>query len=392
MFACAISDSTGLRHVMIDGQSRRESRATAPELCVDVDAVCRNFRALQSMSGTAICGAVVKADAYGLGASAISRALCAAGCCHFFVADLDEALALAPRLSDACTVFVLNGLVASVTDEYRTPGIVPTLNSLDEIRIWAGRARDLGCRLPAAIQIDTGMSRFGLSPKDVDWLASTDGALDGLELRLVLSHLARADEPTAATNDCQRRSFEQLRRKLPPAPGSLANSAAILLGPAFHFELVRPGIALYGVQPALDSTLPIEAVVQLSATVRQVRSVAAATAIGYGASYSTDSSARIATVGMGYADGILRSLGNRGAAWFGDTRLPIVGAISMDSFTVDASALPDGALVAGCRVDLIGRHQSANDLAEAADTNGYEVLTSLGGRPRTVRTHYSSLE
>lgn len=349
-------------------------------LTIDLGAIRDNYLALARKASGARCGAVVKADAYGLGATRVAPVLAAAGCRHFFVAHLAEGLELKPHLPAGADVFVLNGLMPGAEAECADRGIVPVLNDLKQVELWSAHAARLGRRLPGMIQIDTGMSRLGLPLKEIETLAADLKRMDGIDLRAVVSHLACSDEPENPANARQLAAFEARRRLLPAAPGCFANSGGIHLGPAYHFDIVRPGAALYGLAPVPDQPNPMKPVVRLDGRIIQVREIGAGDAVGYSYSFRASGPMRIATVAVGYADGWLRSHSNTGAAYFGDVALPFVGRISMDSATLDASAVPDGALSDGMPVELIGPHQSVDAVAAAAHTIGYEILTGLGAR------------
>jgi alanine racemase len=224
------------------------------------------------------------------------------------------------------------------------------------------------------------MARLGLPADEVARLAMDRRLLDGVDVALDMSHRACADEPDHPANAAQRARFEAARALLPDAPASFANSSGLFLGPAFLFDLARPGAALYGVNPTPGRPNPMRSVVRLQGRVIQTRPVQAGEAVGYGWSWRAPAATRIATVSVGYADGWLRSLSNRGAAFFGDAALPFAGRVSMDSVTLDAGALPDGALAPGTLVDLLGPAQDVDAVAAAAGTIGYEILTSLGAR------------
>jgi alanine racemase len=310
--------------------------------------------------------------------------LVAAGCRTFFVAQLNEALLLKPILPPDATLAVLNGIAPGAEALCAAAGIVPVANSLPQLIAWGKCARASGEVLPAIVQIDSGMSRLGMSPTEVDELAVNAHLFDGLTFDLLMSHLGCADEPNHPANTAQLAAFKSARSKLPRAPASLANSAGVFLGTNYHFDLCRPGAAVYGIHvgPAAHG---IRRVANLRARIAQLREIPAGSHVGYGYSFKADRPMRLATIAAGYADGWSRSLSNRGAAWCDDVRLPIVGRVSMDSFTCDISALPDGRLMAGDFVDLLGPHQSADDAGMDAGTIGYEILTSL--RHRYVRRY-----
>lgn len=349
-------------------------------LTIDLEAIAENWTRLRMRLGGAACAGVVKADAYGLGAAQVAPRLAAEGCREFFVAHLDEAASLRPHLPDEARIHVLNGLAPGSEADCARIGAVPVLNSRAQIDAWRSLAARLGRRLPAAIQVDSGMARLGLSPREVDELANDPAALDGIAVTLVMSHLACADETGNPTNAAQRASFEAARSRLPSAPASLANSSGIFLGADFHFDLARPGASLYGVNPVPHAPNPMRSVVRLQGRVIQIREVPQGQGVGYGLTWVAPGPARLATVSVGYADGYLRSLSGRGSAWFGGTRLPIVGRVSMDTITIDIGALPEGALGAGALVDLIDEEHGIDAVATAAGTIGYEILTSLGNR------------
>ncbi|MBS7539139.1 alanine racemase [Ancylobacter lacus] len=354
---------------------------TAPGiLTIDLAALTRNYLDLAARMAPSRAAAVVKADAYGLGAHRVAPALYAAGCRDFFVAQFAEALALRPLLTSDARLYVLNGLLPGAEPACAAHGIIPVLNSLEQVANWRAVARRLGRSLPAALQVDSGMCRLGLAPEEVARLRGAPQMLEGLELLFVMSHLACADEPANEQNAEQLATFRQLAASFPDIGLCFANSGAIFLGSEFRTGLARPGIALYGGAPTGGAANPMAPVVRLDVHVVQTRTVPAGARIGYGGAHVTHRETRLATLAAGYADGLPRHLGDRGAAWFGETRLPIVGRVSMDSMTVDISALPPDTLKLGSPVEIIGPHQTLEDVATAAGTIAYEVLTRLGHR------------
>lgn len=328
------------------------------------------------------CAAVVKADGYGLGARRVIPALAGAGARFFFVAQLHEAIEAKACLSGVVghDVAVLNGLQPGTERGFADHGILPVLNTLEEIDRWSAFARSLERPLPAVLHIDTGMSRLGLPDDELDILAEDRGRLAGIELRSVMSHLACAESPEHPLNAAQLRAFEAARSRLPKAPACLANSSGIFLGPAYHFDLGRPGVALYGVNPTPGRPTPMRQVVELQGEILQVRRIDAPTAVGYGATYRAEGPMRVATVAAGYADGYLRSLSNRGTARIAGQQVAVVGRVSMDLITLDVTAVPESAARPGARVELIGPGHDVDAIAAEAGTIGYEILTSLGRR------------
>ncbi|KXV33683.1 alanine racemase [Gluconobacter thailandicus] len=355
------------------------SRAGAT-LTVDLAAIADNYRLLCGKVNAAVCAAVVKADAYGLGAERVAPVLERAGAREFFVAHVDEGIALRKIVSAETRITVLHGPRPDAAAECVYFDLRPVLNSLEQVDLWKREALRQQSPLDAVLQVDSGMSRFGLSRKDVGDLADDPKRLGGIRTNLIMSHLACADDPANPANEMQRQRFLEMAAMLPPAPLSLSASSGIFLGSAYHMGLVRPGAALYGIAPNTEAANPLKQVVRLQARVLQLRNVDVGDGVGYGLTYRPEGPRRIATVAVGYADGFSRQNGGIGCAWFGDIRLPIVGRVSMDSLALDVSAVPEALLHADMHVDLIGARRSVDDVAAAAGTIGYEILTSLGGR------------
>ena len=368
----------------MDMQISRQQAAggASGHLTIDLGALRDNYLALAAMAPACQTAAVVKADAYGLGADMVSQTLFDAGCRHFFVAHIDEALALRLRLPAQARIFVLNGLQPGNEATCAAMAITPVLNSLEQIAQWAVHAKTLGRKLAAAVQIDTGMCRLGLTPKELETLTSQPQLLDGIDIAFVMSHLACADEPGHACNAAQLSAMRQATIALPDVPVCFSNSGGIFLGREYHNHMLRPGIALYGGAPSADRPNPMKPVVRLDLAVIQTRTVPAGSLVGYGGSFEASGSTRLATIAAGYADGLPRSLSNRGAAWYDGVRLPIAGRVSMDSIILDISALPEGTLTQGSFVQMIGPEQTLEDIADDAGTIAYEILTGLGRRYR----------
>ena len=349
-------------------------------LTVDLGAVRDNYRRLRAALPTARSAAVVKADAYGLGMARVAPVLAAAGARQFFVAHLGEAIELRGVLGDGPEIFVLNGLMAGAEADYPAHGLVPVLNSLAELDSWRGLAERTQRRLPAALHLDTGMNRLGLPAAELARLADEPARLDGIELAFVMSHLACADQPGDPLNARQLTAFRAARARLPAAPASLANSSGIFLGPDYHFDLARPGVALYGVNPTPERPNPMRQVVRLQGKILQLRDIDAPQSVGYGATHRAAGPARIATVAVGYADGYLRTLSNRGSAFIGGKKVAVAGRVSMDLITLDVTSVPRAAAHPGALVDLLGPDHDLDALARQAGTVGYELLTALGQR------------
>ena len=349
-------------------QKKKKAGMSQATLTIDLDAIAANWRTLAAASGTAETAAVVKADAYGLGLAPVAKALLAAGARTFFVAQAHEGAALRNVLDPSQDIYVFGGYHPQDHDFIKDTGLIPLLNSPAQVTAF----RDNLPGHPFGLQLDSGMNRLGIEPFELS------GVLDVLSMadaRLAMSHLACSDAPENTANEVQRASFASMCASLPNIPRSLAATGGIHLGSSYHFEMTRPGIGLYGGDPGKT-----EAVVTLSAPVLQTRDVQTGEAVGYGAGWIATRDSKISTVSIGYADGLFR--GTHGARVFIDeTPCPIVGRISMDLITIDATDLaepPDA-------VTLIGPHQTIDDLAAAASTIGYEVLTALG--PRHIRRY-----
>ena len=351
-------------------------------LTIDLGALRDNYLTLRAMAPNSVTSAVVKADAYGLGADVVAPVLYDAGCRHFFVAHIDEAIALRMRIHGDADIFVLNGLQPGNETSCAELDLIPVLNAPEQIAQWSAHSKKLGVRLRAAVQIDTGMSRLGLAPDDVAAIAASPSLMDGIDVVFIMSHLACADEPEHISNATQLGAMRKAAALFPDAPVCFTNSGGIFLGADYHNHIMRPGIALYGGAPSSIRPNPMKPVVRLDVAVVQTRTVPTDSIVGYGASLITKGETRLATIAAGYADGLPRALSNRGAAWFDGVRLPIAGRVSMDSIILDISALPKDALTHGSLVQLIGADQTLEDLAEDAGTIAYEILTSLGHRYR----------
>lgn len=348
-------------------------------LSIDLAALRANYAQLRQRAGRPVA-AVLKANAYGLGATRVSEALVREGCRDFCVAHLEEGLRLREGLSADNRIFVLNGILPGGERAAFEGDLVPVINAIDQLERWSNLSASLGRRLPAVIQLDTGMSRLGLAPDDWAQAAEMVGAGDAITLLYIMSHLASADLQGDAQNGAQQAEMARAQRFFPGAALCFANSGGIFLGEAFAGDMVRSGIALYGGAPMSDRPNPMRAVVRLDVAVIQTRRVAAGTRIGYGGAHVARGEMRLATIAAGYADGLPRSLSDRGAVYFDGQRLPIVGRVSMDSMVIDISSLPLNALGPGSVVEIIGPHQTIDDLAGDADTISYEILTGLGAR------------
>jgi alanine racemase len=348
-------------------------------LTIDVGAVAANWKRLSALVGPAEAAAVVKADCYGLGMARIAPALFATGCRSFFVACLDEGISLR-RILPGAVIHVLSGPLGGDEAEFARHNLVPVLNSLAQITGWAAFAKK-GSGAPAvAVHIDTGMNRLGLSEPELERLAAKPEILAAMRPVLVMSHLACADDSDSPMNARQLTTLRRLASHLPALPQSIAASSGIFLGRGYHLGMVRPGAALYGLNPMPGRPNPMSQVVKLQGKIVQVRDVDSPQTVGYGATHRVEGRRRLAIVAVGYADGWFRSLSNRGHGMIGGIKVPVVGRVSMDLTTFDVTDVPAGAVHPGALVELIGPGLTVDTVADEAATIGYEILTALGGR------------
>lgn len=345
-------------------------------LDINLDAIASNYRKIAALAAPAKTAAVVKADAYGLGLTPVARCLANAGCTIFFVAHAAEGLALRAILPDA-HIYVLHGLPENASQIYAANGLRPVINNLHELATW----RSVSTRHCGAIlNFDTGMSRLGLGAPEIAVLKNDASLLAGLKLDYIMSHLACADDPAHPLNAQQLLAFNALRALFPGVPASLANTAGILLGPQYCFDLARPGIGLYGGSPSGTGESPFRNAVGLYAKILQIRDVDSEDYVGYGATYRPTGPARIAVAGIGYADGYMRALSNLGTGAIGGRPVQLVGRISMDLCTFDITGLPADICAPGGEIELIGPHIPLENMAGKAGTINYEVLTHFGTR------------
>ena len=345
-----------------------------PRATIHLSNIVSNWQALDGLHPGATTAAVVKADAYGLGAVPVARALLRSGCSTFFVAYLEEALAVRKALGLGPRIFVLNGPTRKEMSAYIAAGITAVLSSPDHLKAWANAPKGT-----SALHFDTGMNRLGLKAAA---LATTLTDLQRLQPVLVMSHLACADETGNAMNTAQLKAFDDIASAFPDTPASLANSAGCYLGKGFGYDLIRPGIGLYG-GSLPPKGLRIKQALTLDAAILSVFDGKAGETVGYGATQTLQQDTQLATVGIGYADGLPRTGGNNLVAYLDDVPCPVVGRISMDLTTIDVSKAQDKAKT-GARVEFIGEHAKLEDQAARAGTLGYEILTGLNNRVERV--------
>ena len=346
---------------------------------IDLAGIAANWRLLERRSRPAECAAVVKADAYGLGAARVAPVLAAAGCRRFFVATIEEGIALRRVLPHPAEIAVFHGPWPGCVEEFGEFRLIPVLNDPGQIAVWRCAFARYGGR-PAMLHLDTGMARLGLTTGEFDGLADELSRPGSIRWRALISHLACSDEPEHPLNEVQHKRFAAARRRLPDLPASLAASSGIFLGSNFHLDFVRPGAALYGVNPQPGHPNPMKQIVTLKGRILQIREVDRGQSVGYGATHVMGSPGRLATVAVGYADGWLRSASQRTTGRIGGIQVPLLGRVSMDLVVFDVSGIDPSLARPGEFIELLGEGYGVDAAAADAGTIGYEVLTALGRR------------
>ncbi|NTG49111.1 alanine racemase [Agrobacterium rhizogenes] len=363
--------------------------AAGLRLTVDLDALVENWRDMAHRSGRARTSAVVKADAYGLGIEDVGEALYLAGARDFFVATADEGATLRLYAPDA-RIFVLSGIWPGMERVFFENDLVPVIASEEQLTFWMSVLSDYG-DYPCALQVDTGFNRLGLPMEDALALADDVSRPASFAPVLVMSHLACGDDPANPMNRQQLEAFRKVSAAFEGIEASLANSAGIFLGPEYHFDLTRPGIATYGGEAVPGIANPMRPVATAEARIIQTRFVKAGETVGYGRAMQLTRDSRLAIVSAGYADGYMRSQSSGGVplrqtdlpgghGFIAGHRVPVAGRITMDLTIFDITDLPDNLVRAGDYVELFGNNILVDDAARAAGTIGYEMLTSLGLR------------
>ena len=364
--------------------SQAAALASAPGvLTVDLDAIIANWRKLEKTAVPAECAGVVKANAYGCGAEQVSRALAKAGCKTFFVANLEEARIVREAVPSAA-LYALGGFFQNTGEAYAKIDCKPVIGDLNELAEWDVFCRRSGWSGGAAIHIDTGMNRLGLTVTEAQGIIPRINAGDH-GITLVMSHLVSAEQLNSPVNARQLTAFREIASLFTGVPASLANSSGVFLGAQFQFDMVRPGAALYGVNPTPEADNPMQPVVDLKARIVQLRNIERGETVGYGGTWTARRPTRLAIVAAGYADGYFRAAsandGTRGAeVVVAGKRCPIAGRISMDLIAVDVTDLDKNAVRRGHLATLIGEGITVDELAHHFGTIGYDVLTSLGRR------------
>jgi alanine racemase len=383
MTAPDLHSASSHKAIALESSDSVSLSAATGTLTIDLDALIANWRKLENRALPAECGAVVKADAYGCGLTAVVTALAGAGCKTFFVATLNEARA-ARAATKSAAIYVLDGCLVGTAEVFADVNARPVIGDLAELAEWDGFCRRTGWSGGAAIHIDTGMNRLGLT------MTEAQGLLPRIQsgshgFTLVMSHLACAETLGHPMNAKQLAAFRQIAHAFSGIPASLANSSGIFLGPHFQFDVARPGAALYGVNPTPEADNPMQPVVDLKVRVVQIRNVERGDTVGYGATWTARRPTRLAIVAAGYADGYFRAAGGVDGVRSAEVvvagqRCPVAGRISMDLIAIDITDLPANAVRRGHLVTLIGEGVTVDQLAHHFGTIGYEVLTNLGRR------------
>ncbi len=362
-------------------------------LTIDLDQLALNWHlfkeAYEQKGSDKTIGAVVKADAYGLGAKPVVRRLWHEGCRLFFVAHACEGVVVSQTInSSVAAIYVFHGCRPGQEELFLKHRLIPVLNSFDDVQRWVGFAKRSGYSR-AGLHVDTGMNRLGFSKPGFQELCSASDLLDWIDIGLIMTHLVHADEPGAGVNIQQKHSFNELIGLFPPSlaqvPLSMANSAGVLNGADYHYDVARVGIGLYGGNPFSGQLNPFQPVMTLESEILQINELAVGQSVSYGASWRAQRPSRIATLAIGYADGLLRHSGQFGHVAINGQLAPIIGRVTMDLTMVDITNIDGAAVKVGDRAEIIGKTITVDDLAAAADTICYEVLTNFGRQSNSNR-------
>jgi alanine racemase len=361
-------------------------------LSINLKNLHKNYKIISSFASRSITSATVKSNGYGLGLDKVAKTLYSAGCRVFFVSHLSEAIILNDVIeSKNIIIYVLNGLPKNSIDEYVKGGFRPVIGSLDELHDWANYSGKKKLP-PIALNIETGFTRLGLYPNDLIKVASVIKGKKNINISLIMSHLACAEDKNSNMNAEQLNLFKKAAEVFPNIPRSICNSAGLFCGENYHLELVRPGISLYGGYEGMLKCVKLHPVVSLHAPIIQIKEVSRGVRIGYGATYKFNKKTLVGLVSIGYADGLIRSLstndGNKYGAdlFINGIKTPIVGRISMDITAIDLTNVPIENCKRGELVEIIGQNQNIDQLSKNAGTISYELLSRLGFRFKRVYT------
>lgn len=360
------------------------ARSAVGRLNIDLGAVRENYRLIKrKVHEECIVSAVVKADAYGLGAKQISKVTYDEGCRHYFVSTPREGITLRKYLSADASIYILNGYYGRYSSLYLEHNLTPVIGSFQEIDSYIAFGKAAAKKLPTALNFNTGMNRLGFGDQGTAKLLAQMHLLKNIDVQIIMSHFASADDPDSTLTALQYKRFMEIAKYFPSAKKSLANSFGTFADDKYHLDMIRPGMAFYGLNPTPRQNNPMHSAVTLKVPIIRTRYVDKGEIVGYNETYQFTKNTTIATVSAGYADGIFRTLSNQGSMYWKGISCPIRGRVSMDLITVDLCHIPlKERPKAGDFLEIIGSHQSVDTLAAAANTIGYEILTSLGERYR----------
>ncbi len=352
---------------------------------IDLAKIRANYHIISKICKTSKIASVVKANSYGLGANVIVPTLQMENCQNFFVTSVDEGIVLRKVLGQKSNIFVFNGVFHNDVKEFKDSNLIPVLNSLEQVEIWrefAALKKEVFC---CVIHVDTGMNRLGMIDTEIQRIIDKPNLLAGLKLQYIISHLSSPETINNSYNLQQLTKFKYYLKYFPKSKASLANSSSIFLGKEYHFDLVRPGAALYGINP-LGNTFknPMHNPIKLTAPIIQLQELPAESYIGYNMTFKTNSNRLIATLPLGYADGYSRAFSNCGIVVIDSYPVPVVGRVSMDTITIDVTELPPNIIFLGQQAEIIGNYCTLDKIANIINTIGHEILTLLGNRYKIV--------
>ena len=350
---------------------------------VDTQAVAHNYRTLQSMLPHSTCAAVLKADAYGFGTKAIAPVLMQEGCQHFFVAHLEEGIFLRSLLKTS-SIYVLSGVLPGTADLFVEYNLIPILNDFEMLTAWTIEAQSRQKKLSCSLHFDTGMRRNGFDREDLNKLDKNLGLLEALNVHFMMSHLVSSHDPQDPLNEQQKQLFEDLRKRFPQAKASLADTGGIYLGPSYHYDLARPGKGLFGLYTPPPEAASLQSCLKLLGRILQMRTAHQDESVGYGASHILMRESKLATLGVGFADGYDRRLSNKAHVEIQGFKAPVVGRISMDYMVVDVTDIPEPLCTVGAWAELVNETITLDSLANSIGTISRELSTGFGERLHRV--------
>jgi alanine racemase len=348
---------------------------------IDLDALAKNYNFIKKTCNNSIVGAVVKSNAYGLGATWVAKKLSSTGCNDFFVMTIEEGIEIRKTLGTKGNIYVLHGTSVNDVVSFDEYNLTPVINNLGQLEIWQKLSLSLQKNLPFVLHCDIGINRLGMNKTEFKKLVANPDLYKNLNQKFIMSHLSSSDEMTNKVNESQLQLFKELSEHFPKVKRSLANSSAIFLGKDYHFDLIRPGAAIYGLNPTSNlKSNPMYNIIKLTAPIIHINKIASGETVGYNGTFVAKEETVIATLPIGYADGYSRSLSNQGIVYINNKKAPVVGRISMDLVTIDVSDFSDHEIYLGQTVEIIGANNPPDKIAKLFGTIGYEILTKLGNR------------